>query len=105
MGAYKKRREFFYKFHEQNIDIVFLQETHSTKSSQHKWKTEWGGPIHFSHGTGNARGVAILLSKNFDHELINTKTDGEGRALEVRIRHEELNLSLLNIYAPNEDKP
>lgn len=105
LGAFKKRREFFYYFHEKNIDIIYSQETHSTKACQKVWKSEWGGPIYFSHGTSNARGVAILFSRNLNFQLINTKPDLEGRALEIRIQVEETELTLVNVYAPNDDNP
>ena len=42
-------------------DIVFLQETHSTKKIEKLWKSHWGGKILFSNGKPNAKGCAILI--------------------------------------------
>lgn len=85
--------------------MIFLQETHSTKTLQRRWRNEWGGPVAFSHGTSNSRGVAILFNKSFNFQLMNTRADEEGRSLEVRIKYEDFLLTLVNVYAPNEDRP
>lgn len=51
------------------------------------------------------QGCCNFVQKNFGFSLINTKPDAEGRVLEVRIKHEDTELTLLNIYAPNQDTP
>ena len=50
----------------QKADLIFLQETHSTKAGEYKWKKEWGSEIIFSHGSSNARGVAVLIKRGLD---------------------------------------
>lgn len=100
-----KRREFFYYFHERNLDIVFVQETHCSRAAQGRWKMEWGGPIYFSNGTTASRGVAVLFDRKFQYQLINVKHDDNGRWIEVRIKYEGSELTLLNVYAPNIDDP
>ena len=47
-------------------DIIFLQETHSTVKTETQWNNEWGAEIITSHGSSNARGVAILIKAGFD---------------------------------------
>ena len=46
-------------------DVIFLQETHSTVKTETQWKNEWGAEIITSHGSSNARGVAILSTRAF----------------------------------------
>jgi exonuclease III len=47
------------------IDIVCLQETHSTDKVELKWKREWGENSIWNHGLSNSRGVAILFSEKY----------------------------------------
>ena len=71
----RKRRAIFTWRRKQRAELIFLQETHSTKNSECKWKKEWGSDIIFSHGSSNARGVAVLIKSDLDiviqHELLN----------------------------------
>jgi len=32
-----------------NVDILFLQETHSTPDEESDWLRDWGGDIYMSH--------------------------------------------------------
>lgn len=45
----------------EQILLIFLQETHTTKNCASDWKKEWGSSIVFSHGGTNARVVAVLI--------------------------------------------
>lgn len=38
-----KRRDVFRKLHEDNYDVIYLQETHSEQKDELRWKNEWGG--------------------------------------------------------------
>ena len=44
--------------------IMFLQETHSTKENEIKWKDEFDGDLYFSYGKSNLGGVLIDFSGN-----------------------------------------
>ena len=46
--------------------LLFSQETHSTIASKKKWKDEFGGDLHFSHGSSNSSGVLIAFYGNQD---------------------------------------
>ena len=63
ISNYEKRRKLFYYFNQKQVEIVMLQETHTTKNTVKLFKSSWGGRVYYSHGQSNARGVAILLSK------------------------------------------
>ena len=100
-----KRRKMFHYFHCKEIDIVMLQETHSCKSKSKIWKSEWGGCAYFSHGDTNARDVAILIRKNVEVKVIREHKDKEGRILILEIVSNNMNFTLVNVYAPNSDRP
>ena len=66
LGNFTKPRAVFTWCRKNNADLIFLQETHSTKSCESQWKKEWGSSIIFSHGSANARGVAVLIRSGLD---------------------------------------
>ena len=45
----KEKRTSIFNFTKSKADIVFLQETHSTKLTEKKWEDEWGGKCIYSH--------------------------------------------------------
>ena len=98
----KKRKKLFNYLRNKKCDIVMLQETHSEKRSK-IWRSEWGGDIIFSHGTSNARGTAILISKNVEYKVKKQYVDDQGRYVICHINIDEQNLLLANCYAPNND--
>lgn len=97
----RKRRAIFTWW---RAELIFLQETHSTKNSECKWKKEWGSDIIFSHGSSNARGVAVLIKSGLDiviqHELLNSN----GRLIILKVKIKDKNYLLANIYCPNKNK-
>ena len=66
ISNFRKRKTIFSWCRKQKADVIFLQETHSTKDNESMWKTEWGATLFCCHGANNARGVAILIRNNFD---------------------------------------
>ena len=81
---------------------MLLQETHSTINDERLWQSEWGNKIIFSHGTSNSRGVAILFP-SYDWQLLDTCSDSSGRYLMVRVKIEDTEYIIVNIYAPTRD--
>ena len=84
-------------------DLIFLQETHSTKTTESQWKKERGSQFFFSHASANARGVAVLIRKGLyiviEHEL----RDSDGRMLLLKMLMNEKKYFLVNVYGPNKD--
>ena len=76
-------------------DLIFLQETHSTKAGEYRWKKEWGSEIIFSHGSSNARGVAILIKRGLDIVVEQELLNSSGRSIVLKT------LINSNIYGPN----
>ena len=50
-------------------DVVFLQETYSTKDMGYIWKSEQGGKICYSHGSSHSKDVTILFNPKLDFRL------------------------------------
>ena len=63
LSNFKKRRMLYTWCRKKNTDIIFLQETHSTKEVENKWRSEWGAEIIMSHGSSNSRWVAVFMKK------------------------------------------
>ena len=64
-----KRRQIFVWLHQQNPDVVFLQETYSSAQNLKSWESEWGGKMIGSHGTNHSRGVMILFRSKLEVNL------------------------------------
>ena len=104
MSNVEKRRAIFDK-HRCNADLLILQETHSTPEQEKIWQNEWGGKIIFSHGTSAARGVMICIKKEIIQNVQNIFTDEDGRIVIVDYKESEKVITIVAIYAPNEDSP
>ena len=57
----------------------------------------------FSHGANNARGVIILVRNGFDYNVDTVKIDSQGRFLVVKGKIQDVEYTVVNIYAPNKD--
>ena len=100
----EKRRAIFEKYRT-CCEMLILQETHSTISTEKIWESEWGGKIIFCHGTAAARGIALLCSKETYAKLSNIEKDLEGRKIIVDLEEHGVKLTIAAIYAPNKDCP
>ena len=97
-----KRRSIFSFLKDQKASFYFLQETYSDASDESFWRSEWGGDIVFSHGSHHSRGVCILINPSFkDYKVLGSFTDDLGRIVLINVIVNCLELSLCNIYAPN----
>lgn len=85
-------------------DIVFLQETHKTKSSDPLFETTRYPTQIQAYGTSKSRGVAILFSAKIRTSIESQEIDPNGRFLFLNVTIEGEPLSLASIYAPNEDQ-
>ena len=77
--VYLKRKKLFTYLHAKEHNVILLQETHSNKQIERRWRTEWGGPVYYSHGTSPARGVAILIKRKTNIKVQAVRRDKEGR--------------------------
>ena len=101
LGDSIKRQAVFSKLKRKGPGIFLLQETHTVKNVEELWYTQWGnGKIFFSHGTSNSAGVAILLSPNMDCEILQEKTDSDGRFIIIDVKICDKIYTIGNLYAP-----
>ena len=73
------------------------------EENQAFWKREWGAALFCSHGTNNARGVAILIRNNFDCIVEESVSDTNGRFIVLRVTLSREPVLLVNVYGPNRD--
>ena len=59
----------------------------------------------FCHGESNARGVAILFKRGFQYQVDKMYMDVNGRFIIMDIKIDEKLITLVNLYAPNNDNP
>lgn len=76
-----KRRKVFGIVRDHKLDIILLQECHSTADCEMIWQTEFGGNIFYSHGTSDARGVMIMFRRGLVYNIKKIKRDLNGRML------------------------
>ena len=103
LSNFRKRRAIFTWCRKQKADLIFLQETHSTKAGEYKWKKEWGSEIIFSHGSSNARGVAVLIKRGLDIVVEQELPNSNGRSIVLKTLIKDKRYLLANIYGPNKD--
>ena len=97
----RKRRQLFRWLHNNKFDIIFLQETYSTKSIETVWKSEWGGDVYYSHGTNHSRGTMILFNPKLPIHVDDIIADENGRFLLLKATVHDTEFQLCNIYSPN----
>ena len=98
-----KRKKIFKYLQNLNFDICLLQETHSDSSCEQTFKMQLQGNSYLTHGDSKSRGVAVLTKRNIEVEL--KFADPNGRYIIVQIDYKSSQLTIGNIYAPNEDDP
>ena len=100
-----KRRKVLNFLRNHNIDISFLQESHLTEAEHLKLGKQWQGQIYFSSFSSQARGVVILIKKGVPFYLKHTVRDKGGRYVWVSGFLDNVPISMLNVYGPNQDEP
>ena len=96
-----KREALFCWLNERKYDVVFLQETYSTKDVESIWKTQWQGKSYFSHGSNHSCGVMILVKDDLDFKLNSLSSDDKGRYIIMEAEVQGSSFLFVNIYAPN----
>lgn len=96
----KKRAMIYEVMKIKQIDVLFLQETHSDSSNHIDWRREWEGQAILSHSSTSSGGVGILFSKCFSPLTVEVEEVVEGRLIVVRAKFSTYNMVFMNIYAP-----
>ena len=98
----KKRLALFQWIEDNSFDIVYIQETYCTPEFVKRFDIFWKGKIfHSNTDSKHSRGVSILLSKNFNGDIISCVRDNVGRKLLLNICDEGSTYTLVNLYCPN----
>ena len=82
-----------------------LQEVHCSEDTMALWQAEWGLNSIFSNFSSQSVGVGILFNSNFDFEILKQYVDPLGRFILVDIKIENKIITLVNVYAQNQDEP
>ena len=105
LGSYEKRKDVFGYIRNLGSNIFCLQDTHFTPELKLMIRNEWGFDAYFNSYTSNSRGVAILFQNNFDYKVLDTFKDNSGNLLILKIKIDDIIITLANIYGPNTDSP
>ena len=99
----KNKRNVIYSWlKNKSYDICFLQETFCTLRNSDNFSTGWRGKIfHSCTDSAHSRGVAILINKNLDCDIVSSKSDNGGRIVLVNVVINNIGYTLVNVYAPN----
>uniref|UniRef100_A0AAQ6AJ52 exodeoxyribonuclease III n=1 Tax=Amphiprion ocellaris TaxID=80972 RepID=A0AAQ6AJ52_AMPOC len=101
-----KRKKILSQLKNENCHIAYLQETHLSDVEHDKLKRSWADQVFYSsHPSGRKRGVAILIHRQVNFTPASTFIDPNGRYIMVNGSVDGLQVSLLNIYAPNTSEP
>ena len=101
----KKRNDVLNYFADNRPDILCLQDTHWLTDEHQLVKKIWQGECLLNGVRSNSRGVAILFGKNIDYKLLTIERDQSGNLLLILLKMCEVDILVINIYAPNEDCP
>lgn len=100
-----KRKKILKQLKQKGCHIAFLQETHLSDVEHEKLKS-WVDKIYYSsHPSGRKKGVSILIHRHVNFTNTFTYKDKEGRIILVNGLIDGVEVSLINVYAPNEDEP
>ena len=105
IGSMEKRLDVLNNLKDRKCDIYCLQDTHTTKSSERLFRSQWNSDCIFSSGTSDSRGVSILFRQNLAYRIHEHISDPEGNYLICDLAVEENRLTLINLYGPNKDTP
>ena len=101
-----KRKKLFGQLKNLNCSIALIQETHLSDKEHLKLKREWVDQVYSaSYKNGKKRGVAILFHKSVYFQKEELFQDDEGRIVMVVGKIDNTQITILNLYAPNEDHP
>ena len=104
LNSDEKRIKIYEWLKDISIDIIFLQETHFIEKYQFKYDARWPGEsYHCYSDSTHSRGVFILFRKDIPIEVLSVHRSNDGRKLLLNVKHEDNILSIVNIYAPNNE--
>lgn len=101
-----KRRKILSQLQRLKCHLAFLQETQLPDREHEKLKKSWADKVYISsHHSGRKSGVAILLHRQVNFTPTKVLNDSVGKICFSEWDHDGIRVSLMNIYAPNDDDP
>ena len=85
-----------------NPTICCLQESHLSQQDKHRLKVKGWKTIIQANGPQKRAGTAILISDTIDFKLNKVIKDRQGHYIMIRGSISQEDLTIINIYAPDE---
>ena len=101
---YKKRYDVINYLKKKNPAVICLQDTHLITKDEYNLRSLWGNDCYVHGKRTNARGVATLINNNFEYDIRNVNKEFDD-VLIIDLRISDIEVRLINIYAPNNDSP
>ena len=95
-----KRAAFFKLMELKNIDVMLLQETHSSADNESDWRRGCNGEVILSHKSSCSGGVGIVFSRSFLPFSCEVEEIIKGCLLKVKAQFENITVVFVNVYAP-----
>lgn len=95
-----KRAALFKLMEIKRINVMFVQETHSTVDNECEWRQAFNGEVILSHKSSLSGGVGILFSRSFLPVSFILDEIIPGGFIKVTAVFEHVKLVFLNVYAP-----
>ncbi len=86
---------------QKTLDVVFLQETHTTPASHAEWNRMMKTTNFYSDSNSRTAGVAFLLNPHFHPSKLSFKNIIPGHLASLEFVINNINFTLLNVYAPS----
>ena len=97
----EKRKGLLIWLNKQTADIIYLQETYSSKEIENTRRTQWNGKMFLAHGANHSCGVMTLVRNDLVFEEDSCVCDQNGRFIILNATVQGAKYVLANIYAPN----
>ena len=105
LNASTERHRLVEWIQKQDPYICCLQETHFRPQDTCRLKVRGWKKIFHENGKQKKAGVAILVSDKIDLKIKNITRDKEGHYITIKGSIQDLDTTIVNIYAPNIGAP
>ena len=96
----QKRMLLYELIKQKNIDVVYVQETHSDCMNAIDWKRKWEREVLLTHMSSNRGEGAVLFAKSFLPVSYQVEEVIAGRLMIIRATFEKYKMAFINVYAP-----